>query len=157
MADSTHAAQQARAIAAQAWSGLLIIPIAARVTELWQLALQEVEPAVRSNGPSIGVWFFTLATCASALLAVAIRSVDIHAFRRLVYLASVLYLATLLLIQAIDLFLHVRWSGFHVVFSLTHDALALWACWASRRWLALSRASALEHPPTNFSFSAGDA
>ena len=153
MADSTPAAQQARAIAAQAWSGLLVIPIAAHVTELWQLTLQEVEPAVRSNGPP---WHLGLHArhMRNALLAVAIRSFDTHVFRRLVYLASVLYLATLLLIQGIDLFLDVRWSGFHVVFSLTHDALALWACWASRRWEALSRDSALEDPPTDF--SAGD-
>jgi hypothetical protein len=141
MTESTAEEMHYRAITAQAWTGMLVIPFAARITELWQLALQGSELEARPpDDPLFGIWFFTIVTCATALLLVGIRADDSPAFRLLVFFASGSYLAVLLAIQGIDLATGLRWSGFHVVLVITHDILAIWACRASSRWLHLARA-----------------
>ena len=157
MPQPRQSAQHFRAIAAQAWIGMLVMPVADCATDLWRLAIHGAELNPRPNDPLLGIWFFTLATGASALLTVALRTFDSRSFRRFVFFASALYLAALILIQSIDIALHLPWTGFHVIFVSTHDILALWACWASYHWLRLAPAGEFVQPQTNSGASGGDA
>jgi hypothetical protein len=141
MTESPLSDMRYRAITAQAWTGMLVIPIAGRITEFWQLALQGSQPQAYPDTPLFGIWFFTIATCASVLLLVGMHADDSAAFRRLVFFASGAYLAVLLIIQFIDRAVGLPWSGFHMVLVITHDILAFWACWASKRWLHLAQAA----------------
>jgi hypothetical protein len=148
MSEAIEADVRYRAIAAQAWSGMLMVLTIGLVTDLLEHLLknsyEQLTESLRSAAGLRGLWFLAFLACLSSLIQVGIRTFDSPTFRRFVFCVSVLYIAVLLLYTTIDTILSPH-LDFHTVLSLTHIVLGIWACWASARWSGLAQAEAPQH------------
>jgi hypothetical protein len=137
MTEETHMDSRYRAITAQAWSGMLVTLLAMPIVQLllffmWGQPAELAESLAPWPGRT-GLWVWVCVICLNSLVQVAVRTFDSLDFRTTVFVVSIVYTALFVFQQVVTLALGERF-GPYTILDITHNGLALWACWASWQW-----------------------
>lgn len=142
MTETTHIDSRYRAIAAQAWLGMLVTLLAMPIAQLLLFFMRgqptELAESLAPWPGHTGLWVWVCLICLISLVQVAVRTFDSPSFRTAVFGVSVVYTALSVCMQVVTVALGESF-GPYTILDLTHNGLGLWACWASAQWSRSAR------------------